>query len=489
MADMEFARTFKNPSDGWIECAIGKLEDIKFGGINDMTIKEEILKTVKRENVSLIRFLYVGNDGIIRGKATHAKYLGSVIDSGIGLTKAMQSFNMLEQLVPEGSFGPIGEIRLIPDLDTFTILPYAEGNARMMVDMQTLDKKPWDMCPRNFLKKMINKSEENGFKILASFENEFYLIKKENGKFIPYDNSLCFSSIGMDSANKIILEIVNALNKSGMNVEKYFPELGPGQQEIVIRCEDALKAADNQVAFRETVRGVALNNRVFASFAPKPFLDQAGNGCHIHISLWDKNRDKNVFYDPKDNQKDQYNLSETAYNFIGGILKHIRGLVGITAPSVNSYRRLQPNMWSSAFSCYGPDNREAAVRIPSNFWNQEEGTTNLELKFADPSCNPYLTLGAIIAAGLDGIENKIECGEPVDVDPAKLDEEERIRLGIDRYPTNLEDALSELEKDKILEQALGSTLHKEYITVRRSEWRGFSGKDPEWEIERHIYVY
>ncbi len=448
-----------------------------------MVTKEEILNAVNQENISLIRFLYAGNDGVIRGKTTHAQYLSSVIDSGIGLTKAMQSFNMLDQLVPEGSFGPVGEIRLVPDLNTFTVLPYAEGNARMIADMQTLDKKPWDACPRNFLKKMIKKSEENGFRISASFENEFYLLKKENGKFLPYDNSLCFSSIGMDSANKIVLEIISALNKSGISVEKYFPELGPGQQEVVMRYEEALKAADNQVGFRETVRGVALKNGVFASFAPKPFLNQAGNGCHLHLSLWDKNR--NEFYDPKD----RYNLSETAYNFIGGILKHIRSLVAITAPSVNSYRRLQPNMWSSAFSCYGPDNREAAVRIPSNFWNREEESTNLELKFADPSCNPYLALGAIIAAGLDGIKNKIECGEPVEVDPAKLSEEERIRLGVNRYPTNLEEALNELEKDEILKKALGEVLHKEYIAVKRSEWRGFYNKDPEWEIERHIYVY
>lgn len=169
--------------------------------------------------------------------------------------------------------------------------------------------------------------------------------------------------------------------------------------------------------------------------------------------------------------------------------KHIRGLIAITAPSVNSYRRLQPNTWSSAYSCYGPDNREAAVRIPSNFWNREEESTNLELKFADPSCNPYLALGAIIAAGLDGIINKIDCGEPVEVNPAVLSEEERTRLGINRYPTTLEDALNELEKDTVLKNALGEVLHKEYITVKRSEWGSFYNKDPEWEIEKHIYLY
>ncbi|MFQ6057020.1 MAG: glutamine synthetase family protein [Methanosarcinales archaeon] len=450
-----------------------------------MVTKEEILNRVNQENISLIRCLYVGNDGVIRGKTTHANYLISVIDSGIGLTKAMQSFNMLDQLVSQGSFGPVGEIRLVPDLNTFTVLPYAEGNARMIADLQTLDRKPWDACPRNFLKKMIKKSEENGFRVFASFENEFYLMKKENGKFVPYDNSLCFSSIGMDSANKIVLEIIDALNKSGVDIEKYFPELGPGQQEVVMKYEDALRAADNQVAFRETVRGVAINHGLFASFAPKPFLGQAGNGCHIHISLWNTENNKNVFYDPKD----QYNLSETAYNFIGGILKHIRGLIAITAPSVNSYRRLMPNTWSSAYSCYGPDNREAAIRITSNYWNREEESTNLELKFADPSCNPYLALGAIIAAGLDGIKNKIECGKPVDINPAELSEEERSSLGITRYPTSLEEALNELEKDEVLKKALGEVLHKEYIAVKRSEWRSFYNKDPELEIEKHIYVY
>lgn len=272
-----------------------------------MVTKEEILNTVNKENISLIRCLYVGNDGVIRGKTTHAKYLSSVIDSGIGLTKAMQSFTMLDQLVPEGSFGPVGEIRLVPDINTFTVLPYAEGNARMIADLQTLDKEPWDACPRNFLKKMIKRSEEEDFRVFAAFENEFYLMKKENSNYVPYDNSLCFSSIGMDSANKIVLDIIDALNKSGVDIEKYFPELGHGQQEVVMKYEDALKAADNQVAFRETVRGVARNHGLFASFAPKPFLDQAGNGCHIHLSLWSKN--KNEFYDPKD----QYNLSEKAY--------------------------------------------------------------------------------------------------------------------------------------------------------------------------------
>jgi len=461
------------------------MENISTGysGENTMVTKEEILNTVNQENICLIRFLYVGNDGIIRGKTTHAQHLGSAIDSGIGLTKGMQSLNMLDKLVPEGSFGPIGEIRLVPDMNSFTVLPYVEGNARMMADMQTLDKKPWDACPRNFLKKMIKKSEEDGYNVFAGFENEFYLLKKENGKFLPYDNSLCFSSIGMDSANKIILEMINALDKSGINIEKYFPELGPGQQEVVMRYEEALKAADNQVAFRETVRGVALKNGVYASFAPKPFVDQAGSGCHIHLSLWSNNR--NQFYDPDD----KYNLSEIAYNFIGGVLRHVRSLIAITAPCVNSYRRLQPNSWSSAYSCYGPDNREAAVRIPSNFWNQEEESTNIELKFADPSCNPYLALGAIIAAGLDGVKNKIGCGEPVEVNPAELSEKECNRLGINRYPTNLEDALNELENDEILKKALGEVLHKEYIVVKRSEWRGFYNKDPEWEIEKHVYVY
>jgi glutamine synthetase len=446
--------------------------------------RHEILNQVRVSGTQLIRFLYCGNDGIIRGKTVHADFLESYLESGIGLTVAMQSFNMLDQLVPEGGFGPVGEIRLFPDPATFTLLPYASRSGRLLCDLLQLDRTPWPACPRSFLKRMIGRARERGMIFRAAFENEFTLARLQDGARVPLDESRCFSSVGMDSAGPIILDIVEALRVQGVQVEQYYPELGPGQQEMPVRFAEALRAADNQLTVRDTARGVTLRHGLLASFAPKPFLERAGNGCHLHMSLWDLAA-QNLFHNPRG----RLGLSSLAYHFIGGLLHHLPALVALTTPSVNSFRRLQPRSWSSAYTCYGPDNREAAVRIPSPRWGLEMASTNLELKAVDPSCNPYLALGAVLAAGLDGIDRSLDPAEPLLTDPSDLSEDAREQRGIRRLPTTLREALDHLEKDEVLRAALGEVLSREYLAVKRSEWRGFEGKDVAYEIEKHFYAY
>ncbi|MBI3454690.1 MAG: glutamine synthetase [Candidatus Rokubacteria bacterium] len=445
----------------------------------------EIVRQCRSAQVQLVRFLYCGNDGLIRGKACHTQFLNSYLRSGIGLTVAMQSFNMLDQLVPEGSFGPVGEIRLVPDPETFAILPYTPKSARLLCDMQTLEGEPWGACTRSFLKRMIARGRQAGVGLRAAFENEFTLARREGDRYVPLDQSPCFSTIGMDSAAPVIIELIEALMAQGVYPEQYYAELGPGQQELPVRFADALRAADNQITMRETARGVALRHGLLASFAPKPFPDQAGNGSHIHWSLWRLKDGKNHFHD----ERGRYGLSDAAYAFIGGVLAHLPALVALTAPSVNSYRRLQPRFWASAYTAWGPDNREAAVRVPSKRRGLEMESTNLELKPCDPSNNPYLALGGLLAAGLDGMERKLDPGEPALVDPDTLSEAERARRGIRRLPGSLAEALDALERDEVLRGALGDTLAKEYLTVKRSEVRGFAGKDVAFEIERHFYKY
>jgi glutamine synthetase len=445
-----------------------------------------MLLQARQAGVKLVRFLYCGNDGVIRGKTASIEALNGALEAGIGLTVAMQSFTMLDRLVPGGTFGPVGEIRLVPDLETFAVLPYAPKSARMLADMVQLDHTPWSMCPRSFLKRMIARAAEHGLRVVAAFENEFYLARVDNeGRFMPFDRSNCFSSIGMDNANPIIADIVEALEKQGITVEQYYPELGPGQQEISVRHTEALGAADQQIVVRETVRGVAASHGVYASFAPKPFPEQAGSGCHIHLSLWDTASGQNVLSDPAG----LYGMSSLGQHMIGGVLTHLRGLVALTAPTVNSYRRLQPRFWSSAYSCYGPDNREAALRIPSLFWGREAESTNVELKPCDPSCNPYLALGALIAAGLDGIERKVLPPEALTTDPALLSEEEREHVGAHRLPRTLDEALAALEQDKVLTEALGGPLAREYLLVKRAEWESFKDQGLEFELDQHFYKY
>jgi glutamine synthetase len=446
---------------------------------------EAVLRQCRSAGTQLIRFLYCGNDGVIRGKACHAEFLASYLRSGIGMTVAMQSFTMLDQLVPEGSFGPVGEFRLIPDLDTFAVLPYAPRTARVLCDMRTPDGVPWEACPRSFLRRMLERAHRQRLRLVAAFENEFTLARPEGDRYVPLDRSPYGSTTGMDSAAPVVMDLIDALRAQGVHPEQYYPELGPGQQELPVRFADGLRAADNQITVRETARGVALKHGLVASFAPKPYADEAGNGSHIHWSLWRLADRVNLFHDPKG----RYGLSAAGYAFIGGVLAHLPALVALTAPSVNSYRRLQPRFWCGAYAAWGPDNREAAVRIPSKRRTLEMESTNLELKPCDPSCNPYLALGGLLAAGLDGMARSLDPGEPALVDPDTYSEAERERRGIRLLPRSLGDALGELERDQVLQEAMGAVLFREYVAVKRAEARAFQDKDLAFELAHHFYKY
>jgi len=443
-------------------------------------------RKVRYDDVRFVRFLYCDTSGIIRGKSVHIDKLIERTRGGIGLTVAMPAMNMLDQLQPVEGLGPVGEIRLVPDIDSYTRLPYAPHSAAMMANMVTLDREPWGACARNFLERMIERARQAGVVIEAAFEPEWTLaVRKEDGSCVPADQSLCFSTVGWESSVEVIDDIVAALEAQGMPVEQFYPELGHGQQELTIRHAVALRAADNHVRYRDTVRAVARKHGFVASLAPKPFADQAGNGCHIHLSVWDPTKARNLMaVDGKPNV-----LSEFGRWWIAGVLKHLPGLVALTAPSCNSYRRLQPHMWSSAFGCWGFDNREAAVRIASVLWDETKPSLNMELKPSDNSNNPYLALGALMAAGLDGIDKKLDPGEPVAVDPGTLSEDERTRRGIRRLPKTLAEALEALERDEVLMSALGDLLGRTFLTVKRSEAAAFGAEDEAFELSHHFYKF
>ena len=335
------------------------------------------------------------------------------------------------------------------------------------------------------LKAMIERLAERGMVMRCAVENEFSLAQEKDGRYIPIDSSLCFSTIGMTASQDVIDAMIDALEKQGIELEQYYAELGHGQQELSVAHLPALQAADKQILMRETIRAVAAGFGLVASLAPKPWPDQAGNGGHIHLSLTDAEEGRNLFHDPAG----RFGLSRTAEQFVAGILEHLPGLLAITAPSFNSYERLQPQFWSSAFTCWGLDNREASVRVPSTFWGLEPESTNLEYKPTDASCNPYLAFGCLIAAGMDGIERELEPPEPIDVDPATLSNEERERLGLDRYPTTLGEAVDRLQDDKVLREALGDLLFRSFVAVRLSEWEAYSSMDEDARFHDHFAKY
>ena len=231
----------------------------------------------------------------------------------------------------------------------------------------------------------------------------------------------------MDLNHEIIMDIVDSIEAQGMVVEQYYPESGQGQHELTISYADALMAADNQVAFRETVRAVALKHGILSSFLPKIFPEQPGSGCHIHMSLWREG--ENITHD----KNGMWELSKEARHFVAGVLNHLPALMAITTPTSNSYRRIQPHSWTGKYRCWGLDNREASIRVI----REPEGVIkHFELKTSDATANPYLALGAIIMAGIDGLEKKLKLPEPVQLDPANLEDSERSELGIDDLPSN-----------------------------------------------------
>ncbi|HEY7347533.1 MAG TPA: glutamine synthetase family protein [Ktedonobacterales bacterium] len=450
---------------------------------------QAVLQRSQEAHLRLVRFLYCDNGGIIRGKATHINGLAHRMFEGIGQTLAMQAFAGVDALASVEGMGPVGEFRLVPDPNTFTVLPFVPHGGMMLCDMIAQDRQPWAACPRTFLKRVLAEAGQMGISVQATVEHEFYLARETPTGYEPFDRSLCYSSIGFDSSAQIIDQIVATLELQGIQVEQFMPELGPGQQEISVRHADALRAADTVLIVRETVRGVARQHGVLASFAAKPFLDQAGSGAHIHFSLWGApgtpTQGHNLLYDPNG----RGGISQTGYQFIGGVMAHLPGLLALTCASPNSYRRLLPHFWSSAYTAYGFDNREGAIRIPSPFWGREAESTNLELKPADHSGNPYLAMGGLIAAGLDGIRRNLDPGEPVDVDPGNLSDEERERRGIKRLPETLDAALDALQADAVLTEALGPTLTASYLAVKRLESSYFADKSPEEETRQHFYKY
>jgi glutamine synthetase len=442
-----------------------------------------VLAAARAARVRLVRFLYTDNGGITRGKATHVESLARRMADGIGLTVAMQAMNMLDQLQPVEGMGPVGELRLVPDPATFTVLPYAPHSAAMTTDMLALDGTPWGACPRTFLKRQIAACAAEGFAVRAAFECEFSLATREpDGSYRPLDESLCFSTVGMTSAARVVDDIVAALEAQAIPVEQYYPELGHGQQELSIGHADALAAADRQVYYRETVRNVAREHGLHASLAPKPFPEGAGNGGHVHFSLWDRSGRRPLMHDPRD----QYGVSPLGYHFIAGVLHHLPALLALTCATYNSYRRLQPHFWASAYTAWGPDNREAAVRIPSSFRSDRAGSTNAELKACDPAANPYLALGGLLAAGLDGVTRRLKLGEPTLIDPGNYSEPERATRGIQRYPTTLAQALDQLERDRVLLDALGPLLARSFLAVKRSEVAAFGRESVDFEVQHHF---
>ncbi|MGA9478089.1 MAG: glutamine synthetase family protein [Desulfobacterales bacterium] len=439
---------------------------------------------LKDAGAKFIRILWCDNANIIRAKAVHTDHLEDCIKNGINITVAQQALPVMhDAVVPESGLGPVGEVRLMPDWSTLTILPYAEKQAQVISDMIVgATRKIWEHCPRGFLRRQIEKLAAQELHLKAVFENEFYLLRRsETGDLVPADDTVFCATGSMNQHAAFVDDLAEALATQGLDVVSYYPESGPGQQEMNIRYTEALNAADNQIIFRETVRGVSIRHGLVASFLPKIFEDKAGSGCHINFSLW--REDENVSGDAR--QTD--GISPEAGAFVAGVLDHLTALTAITIPSINSYRRIRPHFWAGAFRAWGYQNREAALRVCKN--DAETQAARFEIKTADATTNPYLALGALIAAGLDGMERGLILTEEVAMDPGLMPDEERNDKGIDLLPQDLGEAIEALRKDDVLLNAMGDDLARSFVAVRQKEWEALKGLSLEEEVRLLVERY
>jgi glutamine synthetase len=439
--------------------------------------KSDVLKIVKEKNVVFIRLQFTDILGIPKNVEIPSSELPSVLDNGILFDgSSIEGFVRIQE----------SDMLLYPDPNTFAILPWTVGGgtvARLICDVLNPDGTPFEGDPRFILKKEMKKvKDEFGYVLNAGPEAEFFLFKKDSeGKptTITHDRGSYFDLLPIDLGEKVREEIVTTLKEMGFEVETAHHEVAEGQHEIDFRYSDALRTADNVITFKLVTKTIALKYGLHATFMPKPVFGINGSGMHTHLSLF-KNGE-NIFYD----KNGKYELSNEALYFIGGILKHAKGICFIANPTVNSYKRIVPGYEAPVYISWALRNRSALIRIPS-----AKGVgRRIEFRSPDPSCNPYLAFAVILAAGMDGIRNKIDPGEPTNIDIYNLTEEERKKFGIDSLPGNLMEAMDEFLKDDVLKSALSEHVIEKLVEAKKEEWDSFRIHVTDWEIDRYLEIY
>jgi len=438
----------------------------------------QILKEVDKENVRFMRLQFTDITGVLKNVEIPRSQFEKALDGEIMFDgSSIEGFVRIEE----------SDMLLLPDFETFRINPWvnADGSrvARLICDVYRPDGNPFEGCPRMTLKRQVERAAKMGYTMVAGPEAEFFLFQKdESGKVVieTHDVGGYFDLTPVDLGENCRRDIVMVLESMGFEVEAAHHEVAPGQHEIDFKYSEAISCADNVATFKFVVKRVAQDHGLHATFMPKPLAGINGSGMHTHMSLLNK-KGKNSFYDPKAD----WQLSETAMGYIGGVLKHAKAFVAVTNPLVNSYKRLVPGYEAPTNVAWSEKNRSPLVRVPA----KRGMSTRMEARVPDPACNPYLALAVMLAAGLDGIENKTLAGPPVDKNIFTMSHREKRRLRIDELPPNLEAALDCLAKDAVIKEALGDHIYENFMRAKRQEWADFIAWVHPWEQDRYLEAF
>ena len=437
---------------------------------------KELMERIKRVDVKFVSLQFTDVFGTIKSLDLPVSRIEEICKNGIWFDgSSVEGFTRIQE----------SDMHLYPDLETYSILPWTPAEmrrARIICDIELPNGEPYSGDPRGVLKRMCADLREKGMVFNVGPEPEFFLFRANGDRVhpVPFDTGRYFDFSADDTAVRIRSKLMVALDSLGLQVEVGHHECGLGQHEIDFAFTDAVRTADNILLMKATVRAIAAQEGIIASFMPKPVAGDAGSGMHCHQSLMTADG-VNLFYDADD----AMHLSPLGKYFIGGQLAHAKGLTGILNPTVNSYKRLVPGYEAPCYISWAQTNRSALIRIPSS--NGNPGSIRAELRSPDPSCNPYLGLAAMLAAGLDGIEKKIDPGAPMNnVNVYELSRRQRREKGIEELPGSLREALLALENDPLFEKALGKAAYEAHLRGRWYEWDSFRVSVSEWELDRYL---
>ena len=436
--------------------------------------KKDIIQMVEDDDVEFIRLQFTDIFGALKNVAITASQIEKVLDNGCMFDgSSIEGFARIEE----------SDMYLVPDLNTFEIFPWRpqQGKvARLICDVYKPNGEPFEGDPRYILKKVIKEADAMGYTFNVGPELEFFLFHTDDYGMPTtetHEKGGYFDLGPIDLGENARRDMVLTLEEMGFEIEASHHEVAPAQHEIDFKYTDALHTADNIETFKLVVKSIAKRHGLHASFMPKPVYGVPGSGMHINMSLDDQDGN-NIFGDPND----ENGLSKEAYYFLAGLLKHAKGLMALTNPLVNSYKRLVPGYEAPVHIAWSSINRSPLIRIPAT----REEETRIELRSPDPACNPYLALAICLAAGLDGIKNKIVPPDAMEGNMHLLTPKELEERGIESLPKNLQEAVEEFEKDPLMKEVLGEEVCGKYSMAKKKEWEDYNATVSQWEIDSYL---
>ncbi len=435
---------------------------------------EYVLRAAEERAVKLIRLWFTDVLGQLKSVAISPAELETVFEEGLSFDgSAINGFSRIQE----------SDVLALPDANTFETLPWADGGTtgRMFCDIHSHSGEPFEGDPRHVLKRNLAKAGDAGFRFMVAPEMEFFYFADGEPTHAPQllDSGSYFDLTTSDVASDLRRQTLSVLEAMGIPIEYSFHEDSPSQHEIDLRYTDALTMADQIMTFRLVVRELALERGRFASFMPKPLAGVQGSGMHLHLSLFDEQ--SNAFHA----EGEQYSLSPIAKSFMAGLLVHAREITAVTNQLVNSYKRLVRGFEAPVWVSWAQNNRSALIRVPVTK-PDKPSSTRIEFRSPDPSCNPYLALSVILAAGLKGIEEGYELPSELDVNLFSLEDRDIVDKGFQPLPSSLAEALDEMEKSELVREALGEHIFEWFLRNKRSEWRDYKSHVSQWELERYL---